>query len=84
MLKTISAALLAASIIAAPALAANAKVVHANPMDAKAQVTTTKHVVKKVRVASRHHRHHYKLARHFHRSHTASKPVIKMAPARNG
>lgn len=92
MLKTLSAGLLAASIFAAPALAANAKIVRANPLDAKAQVTsqptskpatTVKPAAKKVHVALRHHRHHHKLVRHVHRAHTA-KAAPKAAHLKHG
>lgn len=72
MLKTVAAALLTASIFVAPAMAANGKIVHANPLNAKAAMTTSRVVVKpavkKVGFFS-HHRHHHKMHRHGHRHH---------------
>jgi hypothetical protein len=88
MLKTISAALLAASVFAAPVLAANtvkapvtksatvtpSAQVKKNPLDANAKMG--RHHV-------RHHRHHNKMAAKFHKSlKVSAKPVTH--PAKRG
>lgn len=70
MLKTISAALLAVSVIAAPALAGSAKTVQAPAKTTQAPAATTAKVKPSVMNANakmdRHHGRHH--ARH-HRSH---------------
>ena len=90
MLKTISAALLAVSVLAAPAIAATGKTAQApvtksatataqvkkNPLNANAKMSHRHHV--------RHHGHHHKkMAGKFHKSlKISAKPV--MHPAKRG
>jgi hypothetical protein len=91
MFKTISAALLAVSVLAAPAIAATGKTAQApvtksatataqvkkNPLNANAKMSRRDHV--------RHHRHHrsHKMAGKFHKSlKVSAKPV--MHPAKRG
>jgi Ni/Co efflux regulator RcnB len=91
MLKTISAALLAASVFAAPVLAANtvkssvtksatvtpSAKMKKNPLDANAKMG--RHHVSH----HRHHRHHHKVAAKFHKSlKVSAKPVTH--PAKRG
>jgi hypothetical protein len=85
MLKTISAALLAVSVLAAPALAANSGKTAQAPVIKAGQVKTSalnanarmgRHHVKHVR----HHRSHQKMVGH--KTHRVSKATIKhVAPA---
>lgn len=69
MLKTLSAALIAASMIAAPAFAATVKSTATNPLNAHARLMTpvvkAKAGVKKVHFRVHHHRYHH---RHMHRA----------------
>jgi hypothetical protein len=91
MFKTISAALLAVSVLAAPAIAATGRTAQApatksatataqvkkNPLNANAKMSRHHHV--------RHHRHHrsHKMAGKFHKSlKVSAKPV--MHPAKRG
>jgi hypothetical protein len=89
MLKTISAALLAVSVLAAPAIAATGKTAQApvtksatatvqvkkNPLNANAKMSHRHH--------ARHHGHHKKMAGKFHKSlKVSAKPV--MHPAKRG
>jgi hypothetical protein len=83
MLKTISAALLAASVLAAPAFAATSS--QAAPV---AKAATAKHRVLNAHArmdhqVSHHRRHHYKVAAHG--KHHISKAAIKhAAPVKRG
>ena len=89
MLKTISAALLAVSVLAAPAIAAStAKTAQApvtksatttaqvkkNPLNANARVSHRHHV--------RHHGYHKKMAGKFHKSLKVSAKPVKHAAKR--
>jgi hypothetical protein len=88
MLKTISAALLAVSVLAAPAIAATGKTAQApvtksaavtaqvkkNPLNANAKMSRHHHA------RHAHHRSHKKMAGKFHK--VSAKPV--MHPAKRG
>jgi hypothetical protein len=92
MLKTISAALLAVSVLAAPAIAATGKIAQApvtrsatatahvkkNPLNANAKMSHSHHARH-----NGHHRFHKKMAGKFHKSlKISAKPV--MHPAKRG
>jgi len=92
MLKTLSAALLVASVFTAPVLAASGK--NSSTMNAKAQATTSqpaatsapttaKPAVKKVRHAVRHHRHHKKMTQTSVKQISPQKSAIKVQPPKS-
>ena len=92
MLKTLSAALLVASVFTAPVLAASGKS-NSSTMNAKAQATTSqpaatsaptaaKPAVKKVRHA-RHHRHHKKMTQSSVKQISPQKSAIKVQPPKS-
>lgn len=71
MLKTISAALLAVSVLAAPVMAANTKQVSQAPVTKSATVTETAQVKNPLNANAKMGRHHTRHNRHYthHRSH---------------
>ena len=94
MLKTVSAALLAVSVLAAPVLAANTSKIAQAPVTKSATVTPSAQVKKNPLNANakmgrhhvRHHRHHHfhkKMAAKLHKSlKVSAKPVTH--PAKRG